>query len=394
MPREYTLSTFLRQTPAALLKQYFDGRGLLAEVDFDALKKTEYQPIIDALDGVTDDQRATVEQDFQEVFSLADKSGTRIILDESEVNGLDLADAIEAMENHYHRAMWLFLNRYHDGRDLFRACVNLAFIKDMSFTKSKRRKDLFLPDDLDEPAHDEATLEAIAGELRGFYRDQGRGRKCKVEYYLRVNPTRHCYFGYPEDYTTSELQYEEDELTRQGRKSVFPVAFVYLPDDGTLEISAPGGKKDAEKLQGIFCRHALLMDGLPPTRNDRCWDLDGLKAKSFPFPTDPADGIKSVEVLALRMHQGNNWKRRITFENSGGAGDLYTWMTKALNEQRVSLGSLTVSQAKLKVTWHAEPGEKEKTLTFTLTTPDSMTLRDQPLHQVVKGYLKTWKLAP
>jgi len=35
--------------------------------------------------------------------------------------------------------------------------------------------------------------------LREFYRSQGRGRFCHVDYYLRLEPERHCYFAYPED---------------------------------------------------------------------------------------------------------------------------------------------------------------------------------------------------
>jgi hypothetical protein len=41
--------------------------------------------------------------------ALANKEGTIIIRDETEFHELNLADDLEAMENHYHRVMWLFL---------------------------------------------------------------------------------------------------------------------------------------------------------------------------------------------------------------------------------------------------------------------------------------------
>ena len=82
MPHDYTLTKFLRQTPKPLLAEYFSRRGLLPDVDFAGLRKTQVEPIIEALEHLPDDARGTVEADFQAVFSLADRAGTQIVVDQ------------------------------------------------------------------------------------------------------------------------------------------------------------------------------------------------------------------------------------------------------------------------------------------------------------------------
>ena len=391
MARQYTLSTFLRQTPNALLERYFEDKGVLGEVDFENLRRWELQPIMDALEALPEATRARIDQDFQDIHALANKEGTLIIRDEADFHELDIADDLESMENHYHRAMWLFLNRHHNGNDLFEICATLAHIKQMPFSKAKRCKGL----PSKRPSFDDSSLAALADALSAFYRRQGRGHKCIVEHYPRPNPMRHCFFAFPEDYTTSELQYEGEKLKRRSRKSVFEVAFVFTPDEGILEMSAPGGKKEATELQEIFCRSVLRLPGLPEDARQYHYDLNLLKDPSFSFPTNGNDGIDKVEVMSMRINPLNNARRRIAIEQDPTSGEsLYDWISRALNKENVSMDRVNVSHVKMRITWHPENGRKPRTLTFTLTSPDSTSLDDSPLHQTVKGYLKTWKIAP
>jgi hypothetical protein len=391
MAHEYTLGTFLRQTPKSVLKDYFDRIGLLRGVNFQALSRRKEESIITAMDGLGANDRAKVDQEFQDIFVLANKAGTQIVLDMAKLSGLEIADQFEKMENHYHRAMWLFLNHGGNGAFLFATCLRFALMKELSFTNSKRRKNL----PMRAPRHDKSTLDMMTGALQAVYRRQGRGHRCVVEHAIRPNPTRHCFFAYPEDYTTSELQYEGDVLARRSRKSVFHVVFVFRPDEGILEICGPGQKNDIQVLQEVFCRHALEMDRLPPPMNDRCFDLNGLKSPDFGFPTNPEDNIEKVEVVALRMNFVATPRKRISFEQDPNSNEtLHAWIRAMVKDQLMPLKMMDVSYARLRVTWRVLEGEPAKQLTFSVTVPDSTTLRDLPLHNVVKPYLKAWKLAP
>ena len=390
MAHAYTLSTFLRQTPNALLADYFDRRGLLGSVDFAALGKTEVKPILTAIEALDSDVRATVEADFQPVFSLASKAGTRVIVDQAAMRGLDIADEIEAMENHYHRALWLLLEHGPPSSSLFDDCVTVARFDVLSFSASRRRKEL--PRRV--PRHDQEILDQMAGAISAVYRPQGRGYRCKVDHYRREGPTRHCFYAYPEDYTTSELQFEGTSLARQIRKSVFEVALVFRPEEGVLEISAPGRKKDIQALQEVFCRCALGMDRLPPLSNARCYELNGLKRRSFPFPTDPKDRIARVDVVGLRLGFNGLPRQRIHVESDPtGEMSLHDWMETIVNQQTVPLSMLDVAQARIRVEWEPVDGARAQTATFTLGMPDSCTLKDEPHHLIVKRYLKAWTLA-
>ena len=137
------------------------------------------------------------------------------------------------------------------------------------------------------------------------------------------------------------------------------------------------------------------MLGLPEKAKVHKYNFDLLKDRNFAFPTNGDHGIKKVEVLAMRLNQMNNYKRRIIIEQDPNSGEpIYDWIDRALNGKQVSLDRMNITQVKMKVTWHAENGKKPKTLTFTLTDPDSTSLEDLPNHQVIKGYLKEWKIAP
>ena len=78
------------------------------------------------IEALADDVRATVEADFQAVYALASKAGTAILVDQAAMEGLFIADEIEAMENHYHRAMWLLLHHGPPASSLFETCVTIA----------------------------------------------------------------------------------------------------------------------------------------------------------------------------------------------------------------------------------------------------------------------------
>lgn len=388
----YSISTLLRQTPKAALRAYFDRQGVLADLDLAGLKRTQTDAIVEAIDALDDRGRARVDADFRDVFTLADKGGTLILTDQLQALGLPLGDTICAMENHYHRAMWLFLNPHHCGVDLFQRCHAIASMRDLSFTRARRRRNL--PHMV--PHHDSATLDAMAAGLQQVYRKQGRGRYCTVEHYLRPNPDRHCFFAYPEDYSTSELQYEEGALARHTRRSVFHVVYVYRPDEGILEISAPAGnKKELELVQEVFCRTALGLDGIPADSDGDCWRLNGLKRLDFAFPTDPADRIASVELVSLRLNPIENHRRRITVEQDPASGEpLFTWLERIVDTAQMPLEMLDVSQARIRVVWQAEGGKRPSTVTFTIGRPDTTDLKDDPRHLIIKRYLKAWNIAP
>ena len=92
MARQYSQRTFLRQTPNAVLKEYFAGKGLLGDVDFDALtKETDIEAVSEAIEALPDAQRAAVEADFEQVNELAYAKGVEAVWSQNSAGHLERA---------------------------------------------------------------------------------------------------------------------------------------------------------------------------------------------------------------------------------------------------------------------------------------------------------------
>ena len=390
MSRLYTLNTLLRQMPRKILQSYFHHRGLLPGWNFTTVKRNDVETLLEALEELEPRERAMVEADFRAIFRLADSAGVQLMLVEAAVVGVDLSELFVQMANNYHCSMWLFLNEEQGGVNLFARCSAIAQVDEHSFTEARRLKGL--PNR--EPHHDLATLNELAEALKDFYRSQGRGNRCKVEYLRRDSPTRHCFLAWPEDYCTSELRYEGDDLLPALHQPVLEVAFVYHPDEGVLEVSAPANLRDITRLQDVFCQIALDMSRRPSDAAQNAFALNGLKHRSFGFPTEPEDGIARVEIMAMKLAPPGEASRRLIFERDPqAAGSIHEWMDKTVGDAPTSVDTLEVVSARLRVTWISEEGRAPRTLTFALRAPDSSTLRDEPQHLLLKRYLKRWQLA-
>jgi hypothetical protein len=387
MASGYNLTTFLRQTPKALLHRYFQRRHLLDDIDFDALKKTEYGPILEAMEAMPAEQRLLADRDFQDIYTLANKAGTRLVIDIIGLFHPEVADRVEAMENHYERAMWLFLEHNGYPDDFYSQCLNMARFHALGFHRSKRRRHLPMV----EPRRDDEARAALAHALSTLYRQQGRGHRCYVTYHFRPNPDRHCFLAYPEDYATSDLQYDGLELRRLPRKSVFDVAFIYRRQEALLEICAPGSRQEIDELMELFCQTILGKNPLPSLDSDRCFNLNRLLEEDFAFTTRPPDGIDRVEVAAMRVRHKTASRPRFTVECT--PCPLPAFLRALDRSLTLPLEELFVDQVRLKVYWQATDRRRAHSLTFSLNHPDSTNLEDLQEHLVIKHYLGEWGLA-
>ncbi|MDI9431538.1 MAG: hypothetical protein QM570_07455 [Planctomycetota bacterium] len=384
MSRNYSPKTFLRKTPNALLKEYFAAKGVLGEIAFEKLGETKVDPVIAAMEALPVRERTLIEQEFRQINELAYEQGVRVLLEEgqSPYHELDLAETFGSMGSHYERAFWMFLNH----RKVFDIAADFAY---MDRVRSWRNREVGAGLT---PAVEKNDLLALAHEVSAFYRQEGRGYHCVVDNYLREDPERHCYFAYPEDYGTVDMELnEQEEFIKRARKPAFEVVFVYRPQTGILETNAKGRKDQIEKLLGIFCRVILGLDGLPDKPSER-YDLAPLKDPSISLATDPEDGIEGVFIRMLRFDLPDSGNRRITFEaNSATDGKaIYRLIERVIAKQGLPMNIVTVAKAKLKLEFAGVDGKKGKTLTFEISTPDRCTLKDDPPDQIARKYIERW----
>jgi len=384
MSRNYSPKTFLRKTPNALLKEYFAGKGVLGEIDFDQLGDTQVDPVIAAMEALPVRERTLIEQEFRQINELACEQGVHILLEEgqSPYHGLNLAETFGSMGSHYERAFWMFLNH----RKVFDIAADLAYMDRVS---SWRRREVGVGLT---PAVEKKDLEALAAGVSEFYRKEGRGHHCVVDNYRREDPQRHCYFAYPEDYATIDLELnDEEEFVKRPRKPAYEVICGYRPQTGILETNARGRKEQIDKLLGIFCRVILGLDGLPDKPGAH-YDLTPLRDRNINLATDPEDGIEGVFIRMLRFDLPDSGNRRITFEaNSESDGKaIYRLIERVVEKKGLPMNIVTVAKAKLKLAFAPVDGKKGKTLTFEISAPDRCTLKDDPLDQIARKYIERW----
>jgi len=386
MAKTYSPKTFLRQTPNRILKDYFHGKDLLKNINFDELGETQINSIMEAWQELPDKQRYQIEAEFRTINELADAHGRQLLYEESVsiFHNLDITAKHNEMENHYEWAFWMYVN--HDT--VFNIAIDHAFMD--TLTAWKR----YGVDKGLQPKVDQKDLDNLVDEIIAFYKKQGRGRYCHVDNYLRQQPERHCYFIYPEDYASTEIGYNDaNEFVHRRTRPAFEIVFVYLPETGVFETSARGGAETVTKLQDIFCRTILGLDGLP-SDNKKKYDLSRFKDRDISFPTEPEDGIEYVSIKMLHLELPGTDNNKITFQakpKSNGQR-VYELIEKALNEKNVPFDSVNIAKVKLKMQFAGVDGKKGKPLTFDITMPDGCTLKEKPHHLIAKKYISRWGL--
>jgi len=385
--RQYSAKTFLRNTPNELLQQYFQRAGVDLNLEWRRLYETDIIHIFAALERQPEAVRSASDRDFRLINELACQRGVHSILHQAAFSSGDWSDRFAAMGGHYERAMWTFL---HEPMVFGIA----GTFHEMDRRSAWRRR--FVGQRL-EVRTDEKASAIFKKKLQLFFRHQGRGRFCHIDYYVRLEPERHCFFAYPEDYADTELGFDDaGHLLQRSRRPAFEMIFVYRPEEGVLELSGRGRKEQIEQLMRIFATTILNLVDLPADNGCVPFDLEVLKDRTFPFPTDPADRVAAVNLRSLRFELPPPGGRRIIVAaNSNGCGPrtLHDLVDAAIDKARLPLTQLQVSQARLQLVFAPTDDQRPRTLTFEVTYPDRCTLRDDPCDQVAKKYLRRWGIA-
>lgn len=387
---DYAPRQFLRQIQIALLREYFTQRTMLADVEWNKLKETEIEPIDEAWHGLPGRIQKEVDSDFRRIHAMGAPEGTGAIIEEGRFHELDLTPDLVALDGHLNKAFWTFLNH----SDVFEVAERLHRADHLNGRYWRKRKDIpkKKPD-----LRPEALAELANAVAAYFWEHQGRGRPCQQDTYLRGGRL-HYFFVYPKDHTDTFIGYDDDDrFERRPVNPAFEVIYVYDPEDGALDLYVRGDRKIVRDLQELFGRAILHEELGEEARDSALYDLNGLKRRDFPFPTDPADRVREVKVSLLKLSLVGSPKQRITFEaadSSGGRDAVHDLMETALNERRLPLSMVNVSSVAIKMVFENTDGRGRptKTLTFRVSSPNSCNLKDSPEDLVAKKCLKDWKI--
>jgi len=91
----------------------------------------------------------------------------------------------------------------------------------------------------------------------------------------------------PEGYAQASVEWVGKEFKRHPHHPTFEFIFVYVQNDGTLDIYLSGGRKPVPDPQAIFADAILKAELGPDEKDERVYDLNPLRARRFQFVYGP-----------------------------------------------------------------------------------------------------------
>jgi hypothetical protein len=243
-------------------------------------------------------------------------------------------------------------------------------------------------------AVDEASINQLAGLIRNyFHRTEGRGNNCVVEPFRRGDLD--YFFTYPEDYSQQSIEWVDGEFGRRPHNPAFEVVYVYSQKNATLDLNFRGTHKAVEPLQGMFATAILKLDELPPDpKDERVYDLNPLRHKSFSFRYAVGCGIDDVAVKKLRLSSRVNKGDRITLEadTAQDTDAVYTLLDEI--GKAVPLHLYNVTQVELAASVMVDADKPAKTVTIRITYPNSCSLKYDELGLKLRDMLEASGIEP
>src|SRR3984893_16682064 len=312
----FSLPRFLRRMQPSDLQEYFSTRAIhfSERIDWRAKPADLLSLVKTAIEVLPERVRERVFEDFERIDQLSNDVGQRALQSLIEHN--------EALLRRFHscngseaRGLFVLLTDEED----FDHALATAYAERMRHGRSWSGYCLPAPLAPSKSPSDIARLEA---DLSGLFREfDGTGRNLKVDWFER----RACdlkgaalgqvihYSVYVEGLPECSMEFDHEEPKRRTRRPVIEAAICCDPVSGVLDIVSKGGRPLREKIAQSFAARLLDSENALTPIRPRDFDLDRLK-RPMPFPTDPSDGIKSVEVTLLRLRDAAGPFVRVTIE--------------------------------------------------------------------------------
>ena len=391
MAKHFDPRKVLKQISNELLRELFSRRSQLQEVSWGELSETNIEPIFAAWQQLPGGQAKEVQVILQDVNELADERGLSVLAEEVQRRCPERMPELAALDGRCDKAMWMYLNvpEAFDEAALFARADALATGRYWVKRNTLPRQSIVV---------DERVKKALQDAMSGHYwPSQMRGRYCSVDHYQRANGAEY-FFAYLDDYPDKHLVFDDSgKMEPRADRYAFTNVFVFCPNDGTLELYAQGGRKTHEPLQELFCRAVLGVEIGPADPDEAAYQLDDLKRRDFPMPTDPADCVEVAQVRKLRLEIVGEPRRRIVLEAdpNAHAGDIYRMMERYLNQENLPLSKVRVTHATFRLTFAHEGAGRARTLTFNVGHPDSCDLKSKPddMRAVGERCMKLWGIA-
>jgi hypothetical protein len=372
MTRHYSTKHFLRQMPNALLARYFNARRLFGDLDFSTMKEGRPDALFEAWLALPDAQRNPMEAEFHEIFDMGCRKGFMAIIDaarwqlrETPENLTSFVAMLSGLPGYFDRAMITFLDFGH----FWKGATRFYHADTLSYWRKRKN----LPK---QPAVvDDASIQELACSIGNyFHHTEGRGKNCLVEHYQRGELD--YLFCYPEDHSQHSIEWIDGKFQPRTHNPVFEIVYVYSQKEGRLDLNFRGSYRAVVPLQEMFANAILkFKERLPDPKDQRVYDLNPLRQKSFSLTWPVGSGIQSVIVKKLRLSSRVSKGERVTVEAdpSQDEGGVYALLDRIGKSEPLDLYDVT--QVELAASVVVDTDEPSKTVTIRIAHPNSCSLR-------------------
>lgn len=391
MARHYSTKDFFRQMSNALLARYFQRRSLFGELDFAAMGEGKPDALFAAWLALPGAQRNEMDAELRDIYALCCEKGFLAILDEArwqlrgvQEESISFVEKLSALPNHFERAMITFL----DHREFWKGATRFYHADTLSYWRKRKN----LPHRV--AVVDDESIRQLADLIRNyFHHTEGRGKNCVVEPYRRGD--RDYFFCYPEDHSQRSIEWVNGTFDPRPHNPAFEVVYVYSQKEGTLDLNFHGSRKAVEPLQGMFAQAILKLDELPPDpKDERVYDLNLLRERSFSFNYAVGSGIENVAVNKLRLSSRVTKGNRITLEADAMQDSDAVYMLLDKIGEAVPLHLYNITQVELAASIVVDADRPPKSRTIRITHPNSCSLKYDELDLKLRDMLKASGIEP
>ncbi|MDF1856497.1 hypothetical protein [Pseudooceanicola sp.] len=389
-----SFSGFIRKSPSARLRCFLEVRGVDVPEAFDWTSEGRGTALVrsieELLEELPDRQLDVIKAELELLASLSDDNGMTGAVQVCAGQGIDL-EGLEGVQD-----VLLMLAAQHP-RMIDRVNVQASLMRRHGGKQWARFQ---FPDDgkpwvLDQQSAREGFLKDTVEIL-----DLPDHRKREADWYqsIRIHPvtgeetklTQATF--YIEEHAHSELAFGEESLERQTVQKVLELGVACDPSERIVEICAKGGKKLRDKYLQSFSENFAPESKAPVEIPRRDVLLDTLRQASE-FVTEPADGIERVEVSSLSFRSSDGGFVRV--EKRAEDETLYQFLERRFGAASpLRAGGWQILAATLRIILAATGAKSSRTLTVTLSAPNTTTLpnKTETDRQFVFDLLERWQL--
>jgi len=378
MKLEFNPRNFLRLVLVPLLQSYFAQRDLLTDFDWDDGEE-DIEPLYARWMALPPGVKQAIWVDFENASGLCSRRGIQTLIDSA---GPDRDRVLNCMGkgNTADKVFRVLL----DHPEVFLIASQFAWADGLKRHWHPRQD---IP--AAEPKLDGKTVARLKKSVVARYQElDGRGEYSEIEVHWRGEVV--YVMIYLSDHPEAVIHFEDsNQLKRSTQQRAFDVVYKFEPATGAFEMYAEGDKEFRRSLAQDFVTGVLKKDVILPLEESFAFDLAKLKDPNFRFATDGSDGVRSMDLLSMRLDAPGVDGGRITFgpRPRSQKTQLHRFIKRGLNQTHLPLSTLIVDHVTINARV-ANGNKRPASVTFNISATNACNLKDTTEHNKIRTCLK------